>query len=362
MRIGELLRARGLLDGEAIEAILKRQVVTGGRFGTCAVELGYLDLDTLAEALAEQHGLPAATARHFARADQAVMRRLDDRLAARHRAIPLGYLKKDPAEIAIASIDPLAPDVIAELSEALEAVVVPAIAPELRVLYYLESIYGIERMARFRRAPSGDHSAKEPERRGYVRTLSKSDTIEPPTQLARIAVRQVIVNAPRPRLDTVSGGVEAVYTATRRDQVGDYIAGTLEHAFDERLRCGLIFTGGSGLLLGWKGFVRDGDNSTIDSLALGLDDPSMLRQPFLDGVPYFGAPPAHPLDRRLWEVLGLGPPAEIAVVPVVLRSDVVAVIYADAPTEMDAAEVGGLAELGQSLAAAFDRLVEAAER
>lgn len=366
MRIGEILKARGLLDDSDIEKILSRQVVHGGRFGTCAVEVRRVDLDAIAEALAEQHDLPAATARHFARADNAVMQRISDSLAARHRAVPLGYLRKDPPEIAVASTDPLGPGAIAELSAALGAAAIGAIAPELRILYYLEVVYGIERMARFRRSRPGsraDHSGPEADRRQYVHTLTADKPPQPPAPLARIAVRQIAVNAgARPRLDTVSGGVRAVHGAVGRDRVGDFIVGTLEHAFDQRLRCGVIFGGRDELLLGWKGFVRGGDTSTVESLALEIERPSMLREPFLRGTPYFGEPPGHPLDRSLWAALGLDVPREIAVVPVVLRREVVALIYADAASPMEASDIGGLAELGQSLAAAFDRLVKAAER
>lgn len=363
MRIGEILKARGHLTDADIEAALKRQVVHGGRFGTCAVEIKKLDLDVIADALAEQRQLPAATDRHFARADNAVLRRIPDSVAAEHRAIPLGYLSKDPPEIAVAVLDPLEPDAIAALSEAIGAAVVQAIAPEMRIMYYLEAVYGIERVARFRRSPSA-RKETEPgaDRRRYVRTLSEAEPRRP-APLAKIAIRRVVVNPdPTPRLDTISGGVRAVRRATGRDRVGDYVVGTLRHAFDEQLRCGIIFAFRDGLLLGWKGFVRDGDDSNVESIAFEADKPSMLRDPFNNAVPYFGEPTDHPLDGLLWKALGVDRPGEIAVVPIVLRREVVAMLYADAVGAMEASAVGGLAELGQSLAAAFDRLVKAAER
>jgi hypothetical protein len=364
MRIGEILKNRGYLTDADIEAILRRQVVHGGRFGTCAVEIKALDLDALAEALGEQRGLPAATARHFGRADNAVLRRIGDTAAAEFRAIPLGYLRKDPPEIAVAVGDPLDPAALAALASALEADVVQAIAPELRILYYLEAVYGIERLPRFRRSPSGRNET-EPgaDRRRYVRTLSDEGPPQPPAALAKISVRRIVVNADQPpRLDTISGGIRAVRGAMGRDRVGDYVVGTLREAFDAQLRAGIIFGARDGLLLGWKGFVRDGYDSTIESLALEIDRPSMLRDPFLGGVSVFGEPAPTELDRKLWAALGLGAPSEIAVVPVVLRREVAALIYADAAEPLEASAVGGLAELGQSLAAAFDRLVKAAER
>lgn len=367
MRIGELLKARGLVTDGDIEAALQRQVVHGGRLGTCLVEVVEIGLDAVAEALSEAHGIPAATGRHFDRADAAVMRKIDADLAARHRAIPIGWLSHDPPKIAVASTDPLSVVAVTELSAALEAEVVAAIAPELRVLYYLEAVYGIERLPRFRRtrrtAPDGGPGA---ERRRYVRTLSDEVAPHPPTQLAKVAVRRIAVpigQEQQPRLDTIEHALKAIRRATGRDRVGDYVVGSLEQSFDEQLRAGIIFAERDGVLIAWKGFVRGrGQPEALETIALPSDADSMLSEPFESATPYFGSPRGHALDDRLWGVLDLDNPAEIAVVPVVLRRHVVCLIYADAAATMDAATVGGLAEVGQGLAAAFDRLVKAAER
>lgn len=361
MRIGEILVAGGHLNAADIELVLRRQVVHGGRFGTCAVEITELELDRVADALAEQHGLPAATARHFSRADAAVLRRVSPELAARHRAIALGWLSRDPPQVAVASMDPLDPDAVAELSEYLRAKVVPAIAPELRILYYLERVYGIERLPRFRRAPEKSSGEPKNERRHYVRTLSEKP-LQAPQPLARIAVRQVVVGERRRRLDTVGGVVNALAEADDRETVGELGVCALEAAFNGELRCGVLFAARDGLLMGWKGFVAGrGPIETIESVALDAFGPSMLREPFVNAAPYFGPPQGLELDHLLWSALELGPPGEVAVVPVVLRRRVVSLIYADAAESMEAQVVGGLAELGQGLAAAFDRLVTSLE-
>lgn len=360
MRIGEILVAGGHLNAADIELVLRRQVVHGGRFGTCAVEITELALDRVADALAEQHGLPAATARHFSRADAAVLRRVSPELAARHRAIALGWLSRDPPQVAVASMDPLDPDAVAELSEYLRAKVVPAIAPELRILYYLERVYGIERTPRFRRAPERSGSEPKNERRSYVQTLSEKP-LQPPQPLARIATRQRIVGERR-RLDTVGGAVTALAGADNREAIGELGICALESAFAGTLRCGVLFAARDGLLMGWKGFVAGrGAIETIESVALEAFGPSMLREPFVNAAPYFGPPQGLELDQLLWSALELGIPGEVAVVPVVLRRRVVCLIYADATEPMEAQVVGGLAELGQGLAAAFDRLVTSLE-
>jgi hypothetical protein len=364
MRIGEILRARGHLTDRDIESALRRQVVHGGRFGTCAVEVAEIALDSVADALADQSGIAAATGRHFDRADAAVLRKISPELAAEHRAIALGWISHHPARIAVAAMDPLPPATIASLETALEAEVVPAIAPELRILYFLERVYGIARMPRFRRAAAGrpDSGPEGIERRHYLRTLSDTHAPEVPQPLARIAVRQVVVGQPALRLDTVEGAVQAIQSSASREQVGDFVIAALETAFKGQLRCGVIFGARDGVLIGWKGFVAGrGHPDEIEGIAFEVQTPSMLREPFLAGTPYFGPPRIHELDRLLWAALGLDKPGELAVVPVVLRREVVCLLYADSAGEMDATTVGGLAELGQGLAAAFDRLVKVAE-
>ena len=75
-RLGELLVAAGLLDADKLEQALRAQIVWGGRLGTNLVELGFIDLDELSRALGRLHGVPAALARHFEKADPVLQRRI----------------------------------------------------------------------------------------------------------------------------------------------------------------------------------------------------------------------------------------------------------------------------------------------
>jgi hypothetical protein len=153
-RLGDLLLAAGLLTNEQLEQALRAQVVWGGRLGTNLIELGCLDLDSLATALGKQHALPPALGRHFERADAALQRDFPAELAAKYSVVPLLRFG-DPPRIAVVSIDPLTVDARDEIAEAfgLEGdQIVPSIAAEMRVRYHLERVYGIKRSARFLRS------------------------------------------------------------------------------------------------------------------------------------------------------------------------------------------------------------------
>jgi hypothetical protein len=152
-RLGELLVAARVVAPEQVGVALRAQVVWGGRLGTNLVELGAIDLDTLARALGRQRGLLAALARHFDNADRALQARLPPEMAARWRVVPLVPLSD--GTIAVASIDPLDADARSAIAQALEippARLVVSIAPELRVHYHLERVYHIPRDTRFVRA------------------------------------------------------------------------------------------------------------------------------------------------------------------------------------------------------------------
>jgi hypothetical protein len=152
-RLGELLVAARLLDQEQIDRALRAQVLWGGRLGTNLIELGMLDLDGISRALGRQHGVPAALARHFDKANGELQERLDAELANQWSVVPLlhvGPTKK----IAIAVLDPLPATALDQLAAAFLCspdTILVSIAAEMRVRYHLERVYGIARDPRFLR-------------------------------------------------------------------------------------------------------------------------------------------------------------------------------------------------------------------
>lgn len=153
-RLGELLVAAGLLTVKQVEQALRAQVLWGGRLGTNLVELHFLELEPLSKVLSRQHQLPAALARHFEKADPDLQRMLSPDVAEQLLCVPL--LRMGPERhVVIASLAPLPPKHLAIIAGELAVDVkrlVPAIAPELRIRYQLERVYGIRRAARFLRA------------------------------------------------------------------------------------------------------------------------------------------------------------------------------------------------------------------
>jgi hypothetical protein len=153
-RLGELLVAAGVIGPAQLEEGLRAQVIHGARLGTNLVELGHVEIDQVAHALARRHQLPPAMRRHFERCDPELLARLPAGLAAIHLVVPIGFLTDGSERVMIACRDPLTPGALAELERAMQlpaGALVPAVCAELRILYFLERCYDVPRSNRFLR-------------------------------------------------------------------------------------------------------------------------------------------------------------------------------------------------------------------
>jgi hypothetical protein len=154
-RLGELLVASGELTANAIEQALRAQVMWGGRIGTNLVELGYVDLDKLANTLGKQHRMPAALARHFEKSDPVLQAKLSADVAEKFSCIPLLHAGPGRSQVIVAALAPLPAKAIAIIAQDLEiapGAIIQSVAGELRVRYYLERVYQIPRNQRYLRA------------------------------------------------------------------------------------------------------------------------------------------------------------------------------------------------------------------
>jgi hypothetical protein len=202
MRLGQILVAAGRISPAQLDEALRAQVLYGGRLGTNLVELGHIDLDALALALARQYGIPAALLKHFERCDLSVQSLLPPAIAAQWQVIPIGHLADRRSRIAIAALRPLPPEAVADVATALRCTpsdLIIAIAGELRIMYYLERCYGIPRESRYLR----------------IRRATTAGVPLPPPELddADSEATSVPVPPPRPASDADRDEVDIVFEA-----------------------------------------------------------------------------------------------------------------------------------------------------
>jgi hypothetical protein len=142
-QLGQQLLAARLIHQEQLDAALAMQGQFGGRLGTNLIELGAIKVDPLAEQLGLQLGVPVAVKEHFVRADRELFQKFPGKLAAKHGVVPLGWVTGRPKTMSVAMIDPLDLAVIDELALVLGAQLDVRVAPEARIQYVVEKVWGI---------------------------------------------------------------------------------------------------------------------------------------------------------------------------------------------------------------------------
>jgi hypothetical protein len=377
MRIGEILIDRGLVTRQQLSEALRAQVIYGGRVGTNLVELGYVDLDSLAQALGFQHDLAYAVAHHFEVGAADLRERLPPRLAAEYLAVPV--LQREPAVAVVAFADPPSPEAMRIISGALRSEIVPAVVPELRLRYQLEVTYGLPRPNRYLRASSGDRSAtgkvRSEETRRYVQPLSADPTAVPEAStLGRVTItqRRVIRRARDLQTSTsespstLQEALVAIRRASDRDRVVEFLVEGLKVGCGQPLGAGILLLVRNGVAIGWNGYCDSAADDVVQSIAVPLSEPSMLRQAWSTGALASGAPAngGQAIDRRFWAMLGSGTPGECGVAPIRVRDDVVCLIYvhaADLGALYDST-INAITALANVTGSTFMKLIYAADR
>ena len=102
-KIGELLKESGLVTADQLDAALRAQLFYGGHLGTCLMELGMIDEDSLGEALGRMFRVPYAPPKILRTIPPQTIRALPKRLAEKYRAVPISV---DEGGLHLAMIDP----------------------------------------------------------------------------------------------------------------------------------------------------------------------------------------------------------------------------------------------------------------
>jgi hypothetical protein len=136
----------GHLTPAQIDLAIARQRTEGGRFGSILVEMGFVDLETITMYLGLELSLPVATGAALDRAKRTAVRLLTPEQAARHRCVPILISER---QLIAAVDDPHDMRTLEAISKLTGYRVIPRVAPEIRIYYYLERYYGVPRPQRY---------------------------------------------------------------------------------------------------------------------------------------------------------------------------------------------------------------------
>lgn len=414
MKLGEMLMRDGRLTEAQLDSALKFQARDGGRFGTVLVEHGYIDLEALTVYLGLELGIPIATGAMLERAKRAAVRLLQPAQSFRHKCVPLVVQDR---QLIAAIEDPHDFATLEALAQITGYRVLPRVAPEMRLYYYIERYYGVARPARFMKfgdMPRGDEgpvdtglpapplpglppvpaspvpapgprprlrSAKikafddsealELEAEDLIDALEADDTAAaeatpisttPITQAAADTgtplAAPVPVATPSITPITPDAALRELATATDRNRIVEILLGYAASTFESSI----VFNVRDNLAFGWKAIGNFPGHANVEHLLIPLDVPSPLAGASVADTGVISGPYApSTVGAYLYKTLGCPEPAFVTAGAIMIGKRVVNVVYGQ-PAELSAIQLGILQQICKSAAEAYARLIASSKK
>ena len=417
MRLGEMLLRDGRLTSAQLDDAVAYQARSGGRFGTVLFELGLIDLDALTVYLGLELGIPIASGAMLERAKRAAVRLLTPEQAYKYKCVPL--LVQDRQLIAAVD-EPHDLDTMESLARITGYRVIPRVAAEVRIYYYVERYYVIPRPSRFLRfgeSPRGDRPPTDalpaPPLPGLPPVAARPISAPRPAPALRLgrapsappvgpepyeaialeandmleeitldAASEAAPAAPvpaqpsgpvgamrhsetRPAVQAweplpVDDAIAAIEAATDRVRVADALVGHAQQLFD----VGALFIVRDNLAFGWKAFGDGVEPSRVECVAMPLELPSIFQQALTgDGI-YAGGPTPSALLAHWYKVLRCREPAHATVAAVVIKKRAVNPVYGHRTGDRavpSAVELDDLRRVTEAASEAYARLIAGAK-
>ena len=395
----------GRLTLPQLESALAHQAKDGGRFGTVLVELGFIDLEALTVYLGLELGIPIATGAMLERAKRAAVRLLQPTIAFKHKCVPLVVQDR---QLIAAIEDPHDFATLEALAQVTGYRVLPRVAPELRIYYYIERYYGVARPARYVKfgdLPRGEdgppdaalpapplpglppvptavvaapgprprlRSAKmaqmfdesealELDAEDLIDTLEADETA--PAEAAPITQRIVtgpvpLVEGPRPPGMQADLALRELAKATDRNRIVEVMLAYASAAFD----AALVFTVRDNMAFGWKAIGTIPGHASVEHLLVPLDVPSVIQAAVASETGAFhGAPTPSTVNSYLYKVMGCSEPAFATSGTIAIGKRIVNILYGH-PSELTPLQLEVFHQICASAAEAYARLIAVAKK
>ena len=405
MRLGEMLLRDGRLTDDQLKRALTAQAKDGGRLGTVLFEHGLVDLEALTVYLGLELGIPIATGAMLERAKRAAVRLLQPTQAFKHKCVPL--VVQDRQLIAVIE-DPHDFATLEALTSITGYRVLPRVAPELRIYYYIERYYGVARPARFSKfgdSPRGgegeldaglpapplpglppvpaapiaapgpgphlrsvkltkmfdDSEALELEAEDLIDTLDADDaapaeaapSATPLQPSAPIATRLPSSPPIAPAPLTHELALRELAQATDRNRIVEVLLGYASATFD----AAVVFAVRDNFAFGWRAIGELPGYAHVEHLLVPLDAPSVVQAAIAaeDHV-FHGSLAPSTVNSYLYKVLGCAEPPIVTAGAITIGKRVVNVLYGHAPS-LSPLQLIALKQICKSAAEAYARLI-----
>lgn len=407
MKLGEMLVRDGRLAEANLEAALKFQARDGGRIGTILVEHGWVDLEALTVYLGLELGIPIATGAMLERAKRAAVRLLQPAQSFKHKCVPLVVQDR---QLIAAVEDPHDFATLELLNQITGYRVLPRVAPEMRIYYYIERYYGVARPARFMKfgdMPRGDETqvdaglpapplpglppvpaapipapgprprlrsvkmkrfddseALELEAEDLIDTLDADDEVPADATPIASSPHTIAITTPVaipvPPVAPIAADValRELATATDRNRIVEILLGYSAATFE----AAVVFNVRDNLAFGWKAFGTLPNSAAVEHVLIPLDVPSPLQSAVHAENHVFHGPLApSTVGSYFYKVLGCAEPPLVTTGAIMIGKRVVNVLYGH-PTELSAVQLGVLGQICKSAAEAYARLIASSKR
>jgi hypothetical protein len=409
MKLGEMLVRDGRLTEAQLETALKYQARDGGRLGTVLVEHGFVDLEALTVYLGLELGIPIATGAMLERAKRAAVRLLQPSQAFKHKCVPLVLQDR---QLVAAIEDPHDFGTLDSLAQITGYRVLPRVAPELRIYYYIERYYGVPRPQRFVKfgdAPRADDTivdaglpapplpglppttaapiaAPGPKPRlGSLKISKMFDdsealeleaedliiTLEAEAEAAAEAVPLAL--KPEPTAPTVSRAptsphvplpltpdlaLRELAVAADRNRIVEVLLGFSAATFD----AAVVFTVRDNMAFGWKAIGQLLGHANVEHLLIPLDAPSVVQAAIASETGLFHGPPSpSTVNSYFYKVMQCVEPAAVTVGVIQIGKRAVNVLYGHGP-QLSPLQLEVMQQVCTSAAEAYARLIAVSKR
>ena len=401
-----------LRDGRLTEAQLKQalaaQARDGGRLGTVLFEHDLVDLEALTVYLGLELGIPIATGAMLERAKRAAVRLLTPAQAFKYKVVPLVVQDR---QLIAAVEDPHDFATLEALTHQTGYRVLPRVAPEVRIYYYIERYYGVARPTRFVKfgeSPRGDETATDPalpapplpglppvpaapvaapgprprlrstkmalmfddseslelDAEDLLETLDADDAApaERATSVRAAIHTPVALEAPAvgPEPAPLAGddALAALATVTDRDAMIEALLGYARSAF----KGAVLFTVREQMAFGWKAVGELPGRAYVEHLLIPLVAPSIVQAAIASesGV-FHGEVPPSTVNSYLYKTLGIGEPKYATAGVIMIGRRVVNVLYGHGG-ELTPGQIEELRQVCSVTAEAYARLIAVRKR
>jgi hypothetical protein len=332
-QVAEYLLERGWITSAQIEEARRTQGFFGGRVETHLLKLGYVSEEVLGEALTEVAGIPFASWERLRAAAPSALGAMPLRLIERHRVCPF---RLEEGRLRLATLAPRDAVALREIQAATGHVVEPWITIEPRLYQALERHFRLrfEGTKGIALPPeSGDGRRVHPRRAAEAAAEPQSASSEmgldgrPLDAEASIDDYTLTPSDPREISDTSSMKAldEALTSARDRDEM----AGALFAFCAGRSSRSGLFAVGKNEVRGVAGRGRAFSGDVLRKLTVPAGSGSLFDTALQSRDFYFGVVPALPANRDLYTALGGRLPANVMLLPIVLKERTVALLYLD---------------------------------